>query len=140
MYKLAVEATLNRLNQVTIRIHHTWRFDSILHSHFFISGLQTKTFHAFLNSLCVLRASVISIVFLFLPLYFVLMKFWGFSLFTSCQYFNSPVSSSSVLGTCSRTCFQTSSNNKVLRNSPHSKHRIHTKYMLPHYQDGQIIY
>jgi antibiotic biosynthesis monooxygenase (ABM) superfamily enzyme len=28
----------------------------------------------------------------------------------------------------------------VLRNSPHSKHRIHTKYMLPHYQDEQMIY
>jgi hypothetical protein len=29
---------------------------------------------------------------------------------------------------------------RVLRNSPHSTHHIHTKYMLPHYQDGQIIY
>jgi hypothetical protein len=28
----------------------------------------------------------------------------------------------------------------VLRNSPHSTHRIHTKYIMPHYQDGQIIY
>ena len=73
MYKLAIETTQILLNPVTIRTHHTWRLHLIIYSHIFLSGLQTKTFYAFLNSL--LLASVISVALLFGPLYLASMKF-----------------------------------------------------------------